>query len=115
MIELDDLCSRLKGVRRNAKGATALCPSHDDEASSLSILVTDRGVPWPTCFAGCKVDQIAAALGLSKRDFSPNGATRKSHAPLTIKALAEAKGFDPEWLKREFHLRECKRYCDSVR
>ena len=39
-MSLTDLLGKLKGVRRNGQGWTALCPSHEDGNPSLSLSET---------------------------------------------------------------------------
>jgi hypothetical protein len=48
---------------------TARCPAHEDRTPSLSIAEGADGRVLLTCHAGCTVDAILAALGLSARDL----------------------------------------------
>src|SRR5688500_15201310 len=64
--------SRLTGVKENRTGFTARCPAHDDRKNSLAICAGDDGRALLKCHAGCKVEPIVAALGLTMADlFSP--------------------------------------------
>src|SRR5215207_3881932 len=47
----------------------ACCPSHDDHDPSLSVTEGDDGRALVHCFAGCEVDAVLAALGLSVTDL----------------------------------------------
>lgn len=54
------------------KGWDACCPSHDDRDPSFHLGEGADGKALVTCFAGCTLDQIAAALELDVRDlFEP--------------------------------------------
>jgi hypothetical protein len=65
---LEDLVSRLQGVKRNHRGWTAKCPSHDDQHPSLSISEGDRGLLL-RCWAGCSVEVVCQALGIAVCDL----------------------------------------------
>jgi len=49
----------------------AHCPSHDDQNPSLS-LTEGEGRILVKCFAGCSVDAICAALGITTKDLRTN-------------------------------------------
>lgn len=50
------------------------CPAHDDHKPSLSVAEGDDGRVLLTCHAGCRPEDIVAALGLTMADlFTPNG------------------------------------------
>ncbi len=66
--KLDEILSRLHGVRRAGAGYIALCPSHDDRNPSLNICEADRGLLL-FCHAGCDLADICAALGIKPRDL----------------------------------------------
>jgi hypothetical protein len=89
------------------KAGNVHCPAHSDSTPSLSISEKD-GKVLVKCHAGCSQDRLVAALkekGLwpsgSGNDFQkgkrniPSGKGRNSATPpgLTLKELAEAKGF----------------------
>lgn len=82
---LDDILSRLKGVKHTATGALALCSAHQDRNPSLSIKTAEDGRILLHCWAGCKTDDVLAAIGLRFSDLFPAQATsqiRKAAAPL---------------------------------
>ncbi|MFZ0643056.1 MAG: hypothetical protein WAM25_07825, partial [Candidatus Acidiferrales bacterium] len=60
--------ARLSGVRRNGTGWQALCPAHEDRNPSLSV-TAHEGKILLFCHAGCSVEAICAALGISVRDL----------------------------------------------
>lgn len=68
-MELADILDRLDNVRALPSGYSARCPAHDDHVSSLMV---NRGRTQPIvvhCHAGCPVDQVMSALGLSTADL----------------------------------------------
>jgi hypothetical protein len=69
---------RLLGQLPDAKPAgqgqwAARCPAHEDRHASLSISEGDDGRALMRCHAGCSVDAIVEALGLTVRDLFPGG------------------------------------------
>lgn len=68
----DDLLSRLDGVKTLNNGKSlALCPSHPDRNPSLRITFTGDTLLLK-CFAGCSVESILSAVGLSFSDIFPD-------------------------------------------
>ena len=58
------------GLKRGfGEQRSSRCPAHDDHEPSLSISVGDDGRVLLHCFAGCKPEQVVAALGLKMRDL----------------------------------------------
>lgn len=69
----DSLLSRLDGVKQTGPGRwIARCPAHDDKSPSLSVRDADNGVVLAHCFAGCGVDSILGAVGLTINDLFPD-------------------------------------------
>lgn len=68
----DNLLSRLDKVRCTG-GDTwqACCPAHDDRGPSLAIRTTDDGRILVHCFAGCDVQDVLGAVGLTFSDLFP--------------------------------------------
>lgn len=61
-------------AKRKGNGWMARCPAHDDHNASLSITEGRDGRTLVYCQAGCGLDTVLSAKGLSKRDlFSDNG------------------------------------------
>jgi hypothetical protein len=69
MAGVDELLSRLDGVRASGAGWTARCPAHNDHDPSLSIASGDGGRVLIHCFAGCDTLTILEAVGLSMSDL----------------------------------------------
>jgi putative DNA primase/helicase len=69
-MQIDEVLSRLEGVRRQGSGYVALCPAHDDSKASLSITENAEGMVLWHCQAGCSQDAVGAILSPSggKRD-----------------------------------------------
>ena len=62
MLTLEHVLSQLKGVKEQGNGYMACCPAHDDQTPSLSIREADGGELLLRCHAGCKFEDIIAAL-----------------------------------------------------
>ena len=63
MTDLEQILSKLKGVKRNGNGWLACCPAHKDDSPSLSI-TESGGKLLLHCFAGCGFSDILAAVGM---------------------------------------------------
>jgi putative DNA primase/helicase len=68
---LQNVLSRLKGVKKVSKGHEALCPAHNDTRPSLKVDAGEDGRVLLKCWAGCEVDDICRAIGLSVADLFP--------------------------------------------
>lgn len=66
--KIDDVLSKLQGVKRSGSGYMALCPAHDDKRPSLSVTEKD-GKILLHCFAGCSLDAILAGLEIDTSDL----------------------------------------------
>jgi len=67
-MNIDDILSRLKGVRKSSKGYLALCPAHDDRRPSLQITNSaDRILIH--CFTGCSPEEVTQAISLDMQDL----------------------------------------------
>ena len=66
------VCRRLGNVRpKSGGGYTAKCPAHEDTHESLSIDTGDDGRALLKCFAGCDIQAIVKAIGLTASDLFP--------------------------------------------
>ncbi len=62
----DILLQRLGKVKRTGQGRwMACCPAHLDKSASLSIRELDDGRVLVHCFAGCDVQEVLGAVGLT--------------------------------------------------
>jgi hypothetical protein len=63
-----EVAARVK-ARRCGKGWIGRCPAHADRTPSLSIVEGRDGRVLLRCFAGCEVESVVRALGLSLADL----------------------------------------------
>jgi len=68
---IDEVLSRLEGVKRNGVGWDACCPAHEDRDPSLSVKEGDDGCVLLYCHAGCTVAAVTAAISLTMADLFP--------------------------------------------
>ena len=98
---IEQVLSHLTGVRTSIHGWRACCPAHPDRKPSLSIGVGEQGRVLLKCFAGCSLERIVEAMGLTMTDLF-SGATSSSdeqaalpgktrHSTLTLVDLAMEK------------------------
>ena len=71
MAPLDDVLARLSAVRKSGKQYIAHCPAHHDKSPSLSVREGKDGRVLLYCHAGCSIDEIVRALGLTLADLFP--------------------------------------------
>src|SRR5690242_11222873 len=76
MSVIHEFVSRLDGVRRSGEDFSARCPAHEDHQQSLSVKAGEDGRVLVTCFAGCTIEAITAAIGWSVRDLFPRAAEK---------------------------------------
>ncbi|GAA4420245.1 DUF3987 domain-containing protein [Bremerella cremea] len=69
MNPVENVLSRLSNVRKQGAGWMACCPAHDDQNPSLSISRADNGNVLLKCFAGCQVEAVCTAAGLTLADL----------------------------------------------
>lgn len=70
---LQDMLSKLRGVRGGGGQWSAKCPAHDDQHNSLSVGIRDAEEVLLYCHAGCPYERIMTELGLTANS---NGARR---------------------------------------
>ena len=74
MSQVDVVLDRLERVRRSGGGWVARCPAHEDRSPSLSVREGADGRVLVYCHAGCRTEDVVAAIGLSMRDlFADSG------------------------------------------
>lgn len=70
-MDFDSFLGRLDGARPQHGGQfEARCPAHDDRKASLSLREGQHGGVVLTCHAGCGVEDVVAALGLTLADIA---------------------------------------------
>lgn len=68
----DKLLNQLTKVKRTGRESwIACCPAHQDKNPSMTITEKDDGRVLVHCFAGCSVDSILGAVGLTFSDIYP--------------------------------------------
>ena len=68
-MDFDEVLAHFPHARRSGSGWQARCPAHEDRTPSLTISEGDDGRTLVHCHAGCTVEDIAAAVGLTLRDL----------------------------------------------
>ena len=67
-----DLVVRFEGAKQTGQGRwVARCPAHGDQRPSLGVRELDDGRTLLHCFAGCHVDSVLGAVGLTVADLFP--------------------------------------------
>ena len=115
-VNFEEILSRYPGARKpNGKnGFLVSCPVHGDDTPSLSISPGNGSGPLFNCFAGCKTEDVLAAVGLTFPDVlpprdnprrrradgkpSPAAASRTS-APITVSDLGKDKRLPVDFLQ----------------
>lgn len=69
---VESVLAALGPYRQTASGWSAHCPAHEDRNPSLSVSEGDRGIVLH-CHAGCSVNNILAAVGLTWADLRGDG------------------------------------------
>lgn len=95
---LEALVSRLERVKCTGSGRyQARCPAHDDRRPSLTIRELDEGRILIHCFAGCDVESILSAVGLSFDDLYPPreiSITKRERRPFPATDILRAIAFE---------------------
>ncbi len=103
---LTELLGKLKGVSRNGPAVTALCPAHEDRNPSLSVR-EEGGKILLHCHAGCRIQDILSAMGLTMADLFHGPETPNQRIALTYryvdengKLLFEVVRYEPKAFKQ---------------
>lgn len=65
-MKAEALLSQCRKVRNTGNGTwVACCPSHEDKNPSMTVRELDDGRVLVHCFAGCSVEMILGAVGLT--------------------------------------------------
>ena len=77
---IDELLPRFENSRRAGDGQwSARCPIHGDNHNSLCIGIGDDGRCLVHCQVGCDIDDVLAAVSLTKRDLFPASTNGNGH------------------------------------
>jgi len=71
MTPIEKVLSHFPDARRNGAGWMVRCPAHEDHTASLSVAEGRDEAVLLHCHAGCSVDAVVAAAGLSMSDLFP--------------------------------------------
>ena len=73
MTPAETFVSKLDGVQGRGPRWRAICPAHESKhrTRSLAVAEADDGRVLVKCFAGCSIDQIVGAVGMSIEDLFP--------------------------------------------
>jgi hypothetical protein len=74
MTPVEILLGKLSGAKKAGSGWTARCPAHEDQRASLSVSEGDDVRALVKCHAGCSVEAVVSAVGLTTRDLMPERA-----------------------------------------
>jgi hypothetical protein len=72
---IERVLERLERARRSGDGWTARCPAHDDHTPSLGIDLGSDDRILICCHAGCRIEDVLAAIGLGLADLFENETT----------------------------------------
>lgn len=68
----DKFIAQLTKVKRTGRESwIACCPAHEDKNPSMTVTEKDDGRVLIHCFAGCSVDSILGAVGMTFSDIYP--------------------------------------------
>jgi CHC2-type zinc finger protein len=72
-VKVEALVDRLERAKRTGSGRwIARCPAHNDKNPSMSVRELEDGRVLIHCFAGCAVEEIVAAVGMTLSDLFPD-------------------------------------------
>ena len=71
MDPLEAVLTRLDKLVKSGDSWSARCPAHDDNSPTLSVSEGDDGRVLIHCQAGCQLDSVVEALGLTVKDLFP--------------------------------------------
>lgn len=83
-MRVEDFLARLEGVHGDAPQWSARCPAHDDRAPSLTVGLGEGGRILVSCWAGCTVEDICHAAGVTVGDLFDKEAKRNESLGLGL-------------------------------
>lgn len=109
---LNDILSKLEGVKGRDGKYTARCPNHGDSTPSLSVGLGKDGRTLLKCFAGCSTEDIVWSIGLQMKDLfvdmTPNMAFPVYEEPQRKQTAAEKPNKEAEYLYAGGQLKKVK-------
>ena len=79
MTPVERVLAKLPGARPSGRGWSARGPAHEDRKASLSVAAGDDGRALVKCHAGCFVQDVVVAVGLTVSDLMPDRADPIPH------------------------------------
>ena len=79
--EIKSVLAKLERVKPSGDGWSARCPAHKDKSPSLSVSEGDDGRVLLKCHAGCSIEEICTAIGISQRDLFARSGTQLQRTP----------------------------------
>jgi len=90
-MSIDLFLSKLTKVKARGSGRwIACCSAHEDKNPSMTIAELPDGRVLVHCFAGCGINEIVGAVGLSISDLMPERVFGDRHAPIRRPYPADA-------------------------
>lgn len=94
---IENLLNSLRKVRPTAHGEwVACCPAHDDRSPSLTVKDAGDGRILVHCFAGCPVEEVVGAVGMTLADLMPDRPLfhKAKRVPFNPRTVLEATAFN---------------------
>ncbi len=91
-MRFDEILARFSDVKQSGNGWIAKCAAHDDGTASVSISKGSDGRALIHCHAGCTVEAVCTALGLTLSDLFPPKETRNGKHIVAIYDYHDASG-----------------------
>lgn len=88
---MQKILGRLDKVRRTPRGYKASCPAHHDPNPSLDLEEAGDGRVLAHCHAGCDIEDVVAALGLTMSDLFPDDG--RKHTPSASYGPSNGTGY----------------------
>lgn len=79
----EQFIGRMEKVRQTGPARwQACCPAHEDKHPSLGVSEGDDGRVLVKCFAGCGIEAIVSAVGLTVSDLMPERLPEHRYKPI---------------------------------
>lgn len=115
---MSDFLQRLEGVKGRNGDYMARCPCHDDSTQSLSVRVGEENRILLKCFAGCSVENIVGAMGLSMTDLFADDTRHNTYPTYKASSSNQKPTLEAEYLyaggtlkKQKFRRSDGSKYC----
>jgi hypothetical protein len=119
-MDIEELISRLRYVRRTSRGWISLCTAHPDKNPSLSVREGQRGILLK-CWAGCSLEAICHSLDIRVRDLfydAEIGIDQQTWRQQRQNRQRKKQRAEKEWRAKGFQIdarREAERFLGTCR